>query len=510
MRISQRQMYSNFIGNMNMTLSDLMESSMQGATQKRINRPSDDPAGMARVLLYRSSLNSIDSYKKNVENASAWLGLMDSTLLQIQNALSEAAVLAEQGATGTYTSENREQISFALREILSTLIGLSNTKFESQHIFAGHKTDAPAFVEGLYATCNDPALAAMSGQYIVQGGSSSTVLIQFTDSGPLAAGMTYRYSADGGKSWTDGTVALASSPPNPAGYVQVDAGGVALAMPPGANVTAIVDPDNPNETDNGTWIYIRPTAIYQGDDHDTQVATKYGGAGIIPGSLSAEGYFLRDVAVRIDDATGPPMKYSYSLDDGSTWTQATAPAGTPPYKLPIPGGFVNVDGVLADGDQIIVHPRRAEIRLDISATETMAVNAVGKDILGGLYQDPFTDFPQPVNGGGATNIFEVLGRLIGYAETGSQAGMQRGLEELKECVKVVLTKAAEVGGKENRLGAVAENLIMREFSETDNMSKIEDVDVTVLMTKLAQQQLAYNAVLKSSSMIMQMSLVNFI
>ncbi len=42
------------------------------------------------------------------------------------------------------------------------------------------------------------------------------------------------------------------------------------------------------------------------------------------------------------------------------------------------------------------------------------------------------------------------------------------------------------------------------------MSNIEDVDLATLMTDLANQQLAYEAVLKSSSMIMKMSLVNYL
>ena len=56
MRIAQRTMYRSFITNMNKNLSDYMDSNIQSATQKRINKPSDDPVGMARVLAYRSSI----------------------------------------------------------------------------------------------------------------------------------------------------------------------------------------------------------------------------------------------------------------------------------------------------------------------------------------------------------------------------------------------------------------------------------------------------------------------
>jgi len=37
-----------------------------------------------------------------------------------------------------------------------------------------------------------------------------------------------------------------------------------------------------------------------------------------------------------------------------------------------------------------------------------------------------------------------------------------------------------------------------------------DADITTLITKLAQQELAYQAVLKSSSMVINISLLNYI
>ena len=41
-------------------------------------------------------------------------------------------------------------------------------------------------------------------------------------------------------------------------------------------------------------------------------------------------------------------------------------------------------------------------------------------------------------------------------------------------------------------------------------SYVEDIDLTELLTKLTRQQIAYQTVLQSSSMIMNMSLANYI
>jgi len=75
---------------------------------------------------------------------------------------------------------------------------------------------------------------------------------------------------------------------------------------------------------------------------------------------------------------------------------------------------------------------------------------------------------------------------------------------------VILNYAADVGARENRMtvaSGVLDNLKANQFEQ---LSVTEDVDISELMTRLAQQQLAYQSVLKSSSMIMNLSLMNYL
>lgn len=48
------------------------------------------------------------------------------------------------------------------------------------------------------------------------------------------------------------------------------------------------------------------------------------------------------------------------------------------------------------------------------------------------------------------------------------------------------------------------------MNENQRISHIEDADIGELMTQLSQQQIVYEAVLKSSSMIMKMNLLNYV
>ncbi|WP_342356080.1 flagellar hook-associated protein FlgL [Oceanidesulfovibrio marinus] len=508
MRVSQLNLYSNFISNMNRTLTDYMDLNIQASSQKRINAPSDDPAGAARVRAYRAELSRLGQYRENVSTARGWLGQADSTLLQANTVLTRCKALAEQAATGTMSKDNREQVGFELRELFNQLITLSNSEFEGKHIFAGHKTNDSAFEAGLAVTTNDANLSSTA--FSITGARDYTTVVQFLDSGTVGGGadLDYRYSTDGGDTWTDATLA--------AGDTVLDLGGVQVTMENGAAVTA-VDTDQMDESENnGSWLWVRPTAVYKGDDKDAIEVDHYGDS---PLAFTADGQFNEDVYVRIDSATdlGSRIEYSYSLDGGATWKtgNSVSNAATPDgATLVLPGGTLdlasNGGNTLSAGDQFIVRPRRADIDFEISPGERIAVNAVGKDVFGGVYYEPFASNATPAMNGDASNIFETVGKLVGYVESNNQSGIQEALEDLTVASEHLLTQAARVGGKENRLDVADSVLSSLELNRTEQLSDVEDVDVTELMTKLAQQQIIYQSVLKSSSQILQMSLVNYI
>lgn len=543
LRVTQGLMYNSFIGNMNRNLGALMESNIQSSSQKRVNRPSDDPIAASRILRSRDTLSKVATYESNTKLAMGWLNLADSVLASgdgsVQTILSRLQVLAEQGATGTLTAQNRLEISSEARELYAQLVQLANSTFNGQQIFGGHKVDQPSYVQALAVTCKDsetPAADNISGApFHVAGALERTMILQATGTGPADGtdpSVSFRYSMDGGSTWQEVESFTVGQDSNGVAQATIVAGGVSIQYPVEntetgnpyevTGVPPLGDPDsgpdNDSYRDNGTWLFIRPTAVYQGDDHDTQVAYGYG----TTAEATANGFFTRDVAVRIEDNDGTTVSYSYSLDDGANWTQATAPVGVggADTNLLLPGGylaFTDVNAATLDsGNQFVVHPHRADITMQIGDNADIAVNMVGKDIFGGYYNYPgdkdandnYIGYPVAVEG--QANLFEVVGNLVAALEINSQAGCQEAVASLKDVMTHVLTKVAEVGGRENRLITTQAALIMRQYSEEDNLSAIEDIDVTELMTRLSQQQIAYNSVLKSSSMIMQMSLVNFL
>jgi flagellar hook-associated protein 3 FlgL len=511
MRVSHRNIYANVLNYMNRSLSGLVELNLQASSQKKINRPSDDPIGMSRVLSYRDSMASMTQYRKNIDTAQGWNGLADENLMQVSVVISRLKELAQQAATGTYTGDNREQISYEARQLYEQLIMLSNASFEGKHIYSGHKVDTPAFRQALFAQSNGNG--GLDGNIVrVEGGTSATALVQFLETDDILNTPDFRYSTDGGKTWKNGTYDPA--PPSPPANTQVLVmGGVRVTLNDAANVVA-TDGSNYNDT-SGTWLWVRPSAVYQGDDEDNVNIERFvANAGV---DSSAQGVFSRNVMVRIDDNTGPVV-FSYSVNGGKTWVEENTAPLAAPTSLPIPGGFLNLsDGAdppgnppLTNGDQFVIRPNRALMHVEISQSETIQINNIGKEVFGGLYPDVASGFNQPVDlhGTPSKNLFETVGKLIGYLETNTQQGAQEALDDLNEAHAHITSYLAGVGARRNRLDLTDNILSGLELNATERKSKIEDVDVAELMTQMHMQQITYEAVLKSSTTIMRMSLVN--
>lgn len=518
MRVSQQMLFNTYVSNMNRSLTDLVDTNIKAQTQKKVNKPSDDPVGMARILDHRETLATVKQYRNNIDTAKGWLSLSDTTLMQTSAIVTRAKELAEQASSGTISADNREQISYEARQLFQQLISLSNTEYEGKSIYAGHKIDDNAFEQTLWMTTNDSNVS--SSQFDITGSAERTIVVQFLDSGNVGAtDLQYRYSKDGGDTFITKTMA--------SGTNTMDFDGVTMSLENGTTVTA--NPvDNTNDS-TGTWLWVRPAAQYLGDDEDavnvTGMNTTLGG-----GRTEAEGVFTSDVTVRIDSTANlqSNISYSYSLNGGVSWVSGNVKGAdgiASNAVLSIPGGTLTIYSnagvnLLSSGAQFIVRPDTAAINFQIQENEYVKVNDVGKDIFGGVYQAPGSSNASPAfnansmltgsNASPSKNLFEAMGNLVAFLETNNQHGVQQALESLNQSQTQLLTRTAEVGGRENRL-AVADNVLSSlELNEKERISHIEDVDVGELMTQLSQQQIVYEAVLKSSSMIMKMNLLNYV
>jgi flagellar hook-associated protein 3 FlgL len=577
-------MYANFISNLNAGSSKLMELNNQASSQKKINRPSDDPVGTIRVLEYRDSISALKQFKSNIDTGKGWLELADETLMQGNELLTRAKAVAEQAATGSLSAEQRDGLSYEVEQIFEQLISLSNTSYEGKSIFAGQRVDGNAFERTLNVTSNkddiqDEDIVSITGE---KGG---TTLVQFENNGEVGTDeIDYRYSKDGGKTWTDKTLN--------ADDTTLNLGGTEVELANGYTVEASAD----TEDSSGTWLWVRPSARYLGDNENNAQVTENPSNSNLNAQLSADGEFDGEVTVRIHDVSGPvqydyslpgggwsdmqetsddefvvpggrmnllsgtiadddeftitpsthvdkmaenaddmtviaqgdfssntvvridsndgtDIEYSYSTDGGTSWSTGNTTT-TSESKYVVPGGLMEItpDSVdVTEGEQFAIRARKAGIDFQISPNESLQVNNIGKDVFGGIMGNAEGSIDKTVFGrGSGDNVFETMGEFIGYLKTNNQSGIQESLEKLGSNIKHISNTLASVGSRENRLDVAEKSMTSLIGNEEERMSNIEDVDIAELMTKLSSQQVAYQAVLQSSSRIMKMSLMNYI
>jgi flagellar hook-associated protein 3 FlgL len=118
---------------------------MQLSTGRRVNQPSDDPAGAAIYTGNVAVESRIDQYLQSVASVRALNQTADSALGSMVTALNQAISLGTQAANGTMSQQDLAAIFKVVQGVLSNVVQLANTSFHGTYIFAGTASTAVPF-----------------------------------------------------------------------------------------------------------------------------------------------------------------------------------------------------------------------------------------------------------------------------------------------------------------------------------------------------------------------------
>jgi len=105
-------------------------------TGRRINRASDDAAGLGISNKLGADIRIAGQGKRNANDGISYLQVADGVLDEVTNLMTRAAELSEQAKTGTISDTNRINIDAEFQNIMKTVIDIGqNTKFNGQNIF---------------------------------------------------------------------------------------------------------------------------------------------------------------------------------------------------------------------------------------------------------------------------------------------------------------------------------------------------------------------------------------
>jgi flagellar hook-associated protein 3 FlgL len=143
MRITNNIITSNTKYNINNNKVSVNTLNNQMSSQKKIDRPSDDPVVAIRALRLRSSLSEIDQYyEKNIPDAESWLDVTETALTNMKKVLTDIHTQCVYGATDSLTADDRNTILSQLQALADQVYSEGNADYAGRSVFTGYKTNA--------------------------------------------------------------------------------------------------------------------------------------------------------------------------------------------------------------------------------------------------------------------------------------------------------------------------------------------------------------------------------
>lgn len=145
MRVTSNMSYYMLLGSMGRLQESYHTTMEQIATQKRINRPSDDPLGMMKVMDYKDVRKSVEQYKTNISTATSYLSAAGVTLENIDDALGKIKSLALGFAPSL--DHTKDTIMNQIKDLTDQIASFANNTFLGQYLFSGSASYTKPFVE---------------------------------------------------------------------------------------------------------------------------------------------------------------------------------------------------------------------------------------------------------------------------------------------------------------------------------------------------------------------------
>ena len=163
------------------------------STGKRINRASDDAAGVAIASVMTADIRGLNQAVRNANDAISYLQVADGALIETTNMLQRMRELAVQATAGTYSST---QLDFSDKEYQALIAQIG--KIATQTTFNGFKT------------AGEPGAAStITFGTALNGDADGMATITVTDTGITGTGLNLTYDAGGGNLKTAGSATLA-------------------------------------------------------------------------------------------------------------------------------------------------------------------------------------------------------------------------------------------------------------------------------------------------------------
>jgi len=475
LRITQSMLFRNTLWNIQKNSRRLSILQEMLASGRKINRPSDDPTGLLRLMPLEVDINKLARNKENISLTKEILGSGTGALQDASSLIIDARTIALQGANGTLSQSDRRSLAQKIDQILSQMLAIGNTKRAGRYIFSGAKTNTAPF------------------SLVTQNGITWV-----------------RYNGDG-------NVIKVEVGPGIEAETNIPGDQIFLSRNRGeTEYEGITGAKAGSGTDSGVGIDILQvrhlSTTLSGSTHGITVAATSSSSDTL---LGAGHTVTVGPGYRISIDGGDPVTFQ----QGATDVEVTAPNG----------GVVHLDLSNWDG-QSTTFTLNSSFKLSIDGTDwteidvtsTIPENVQLVDSVTGYVTnvDP-TDITlagdEVVTYSGTFDVFttlitlrDVLNNKYNLSKSRQTNLLKNLIGEVDNAHEMILSGLRELGGRMERMELVKGRVEDMEISMKDVLGDVRDIDLADVIMKLTQQETLFQTSLAVGSRVIQPSLLNFL
>jgi flagellar hook-associated protein 3 FlgL len=152
LRVSDSMNYNKTNEALSKNRTEMSDLQTQAASQKRVNKPSDDPVGTTQIMKSKTESKGIEQYLKNLDFAQSFLNFTDQSLDEVTGALTRAKELTLSQANDPSASDiTRKAVATEIRQLYNQTLQVANRKMGNRFVFGGYDTTSTPFkADGTY------------------------------------------------------------------------------------------------------------------------------------------------------------------------------------------------------------------------------------------------------------------------------------------------------------------------------------------------------------------------
>lgn len=505
----QRNNLSNI--NTNKVYQDKLSTQM--STQKKVNRPSDDPVVSIRALRLRSNVTEVTQYySKNIPDAESWLDVTEDALKNLTEIITNMIKQCTKASNGDLKSADRQIILEQLKALGDEVYSTGDADYAGRYVFTGYRTDTSLSFDKEYNT---------KYEITEQLDNSSITQLTKVNTGKLLDITATNYKDAGFGNITENSVSssevyrirLAYDDCKKGGDVKIKFGNTKWSTTDGTIMKATsTDADSPYDKiaqNPDKIIYVADTGelligkdLYNqmmackddpatSDKNEGEIQITYEKDHWVKGDLRPEHYF----ACTSTDADGKVTDYNKSYLDGKSEKQVIE------YDV----GFNQTIQVNSTADECFQHGIGRTVDDLVQAMQDVVDLENVKTKIEGLQETATGTDAQTL-----TKQMEAVEKALTLAKDKCQKMFESGITTFQGYLDDANLCVTNCGTRSSKLELIDNRMKSQKTTFETLKSENEDIDVTETAIDLKSAEMTYEAALMATGKVMQTTLLNFI